>query len=449
MVIMIILLILCLPLILMLSLFTTTNVVSIVVDVPVTGIEISIDEVIELDLDKRESYEVDYLITPTEASKKDIKFLFLPVGNEKLAEFTVEGNKITPISYGTAMVTLETVDGGFRDSFQIVVHSKTVESITSLPEKDTILVGEKTKITTEFYPEIINDPGLTYRVKSGQEYATVSNRGEITGIGVGTAVIEVISISNPEAKSEFTITVESSGVIDFVNNTSTLTALDNVGKINSVINPDVNIDTYSIALYQLLDNGGREAIDSSVVSVAFDSLTGEISYEFIELAFVGKIEIELTVATGDGDTVTKSCYIERISKISIEWVKPEEGDRKYSVHYSNTNGTPIQIDLRPLGADVSYHVTLSYSKTTSVDGKLEPGVEFDLEEGVIYTSNGGYLSLELESSSDGVYLIVRGEYEPTLDEISNGSALTYITLRVHNNHNGEDTILGEISVVVY
>ena len=306
MVIMIILLILCLPLILMLSLFTTTNVVSIVVDVPVTGIEISIDEVIELDLDKRESYEVDYLITPTEASKKDIKFLFLPVGNEKLAEFTVEGNKITPISYGTAMVTLETVDGGFRDSFQIVVHSKTVESITSLPEKDTILVGEKTKITTEFYPEIINDPGLTYRVKSGQEYATVSNRGEITGIGVGTAVIEVISISNPEAKSEFTVTVESSGVIDFVNNTSTLTALDNVGKINSVINPDVKIDTYSIALYQLLDNGTREAIDSSVVSVAFDSLTGEISYEFIELAFVGKIEIELTVATGEGETVTKS-----------------------------------------------------------------------------------------------------------------------------------------------
>ena len=81
MVIMIILLILCLPLILMLSLFTTTSVVSIVVDVPVTGIEISTDEVIELDLDKRESYEVEYLVTPTEASKKDVKFISFTIPN--------------------------------------------------------------------------------------------------------------------------------------------------------------------------------------------------------------------------------------------------------------------------------------------------------------------------------------------------------------------------------
>ena len=449
MVIMIILLILCLPLILMLSLFTTTSVVSIVVDVPVTGIEISTDEVIELDLDKRESYEVEYLVTPTEASKKDVKFIFLPIGEEKFAEFTVEGNIITPISYGTAMVTVETLDGGFRDSFQVVVHSKTVESIVSKPDKDTLLVGEKTRINTQYFPTINNDPGLTYRVKSGEEYATVSNRGEITGIGIGTAVIEVTSTSNPDAKSEFTVTVVSSGIIDFVNDTSTLTALDNSGKISSVINPEITLDSYSITLYKLLDNGTREAIDDSVVSVSFNAQTGEISYEFIETAFVGKIEIELTVASEGIEPVTKSCYIDRISKISIEWVEKDEGGRKYAVHHSDTNGVPIQIDLRPLGADVSYHVTLSYSKTTDVVGELEPGVEFDLENGVLYTADGGYLSLELESSSDGVYLIVRGEHQPTFDEINNGSVLTYITLRVHNNHNGEDTVLDEISVVVY
>lgn len=449
MVIMIILLILCLPLILMLSLFTTTNVVSIVVDVPVTGIDVFIEEVIELDLDERESYEVEYLVTPIEASKKDVKFIFLPVGNEKLAEFSVDGNKITPTSYGTAMVTVETLDGGFRDSFQIVVHSKMVESIISTPEKETVLVGEKTKISTEYFPAINNDPGLTYKVKSGEEYVTVSNRGEITGIGIGTAVIEVTSTSNPNAKSEFTITVESSGVIDFVNDTSTLTALDNSGKINSVINPSISVEGHSIALYKLLDDGTREAIDNSVVSVNFNAQTGEISYEFVDTAFVGKIEIELTVIAEDTEPVTKSCYIDRISKISIEWVEKDEGGRKYAVIYGDTNGAPIQIDLRPLGADVSYHVTLSYSKVTDVEGELQPGVEFELENGVVYTEDGGYLSLELDSSSDGVYLVVRGERKPTFDDINNGSAVTYITLRVHNNHIGEDTVLEEISIVVY
>ena len=449
MVIMIILLILCLPLILMLSLFTTTNVVSIVVDVPVTGIEISVEDVIELDLDKGESFVVDYIVTPTEASKKDVKFLFLPVGNEKLASFTQEGNRIIPTSYGTAMVTVETLDGGFRDAFQIVVHSKMVESIDSKPEKDTILVGEKTKISTKYFPEIINDPGLTYRVKEGEGIVTVSSRGEITGIGIGTAIIEVTSTSNPEAKCEFAVTVESSGVIDFVSDTSTLTALDNTGKINAILNPDITVDSYSVTLYKLFEDGSKELLDGSVVSVTLDTLTGEISYEFIDKAFVGNIEIELTVTPTGAEAVTKSCYIERISKISIEWVEKDEGGRRYSVHFSDSNGEPIQIDLKPLGADVSYHVTLSYTKMTDVTGELEPGTEFDLEEGVVYTANGGYLSLELESSSDGVYLVVRGEYEPTLEEIGNDSALTYITLRVHNNHNNEDTVLGVISVVVY
>ena len=60
MVVMIILLILSLPLILMFSLFTTSNVVSIVVDVPVNGIDVMVEEIVELDLDKNESFTVAY-----------------------------------------------------------------------------------------------------------------------------------------------------------------------------------------------------------------------------------------------------------------------------------------------------------------------------------------------------------------------------------------------------
>ena len=65
MVVMIILLILSLPLILMFSLFTTSNVVSIVVDVPVNGIDVMVEEIVELDLDRNESFTVDYAISPT------------------------------------------------------------------------------------------------------------------------------------------------------------------------------------------------------------------------------------------------------------------------------------------------------------------------------------------------------------------------------------------------
>ena len=189
MIVMIILLILCLPLILMLSLFTATEVVSIMVDVPVNGIDVEIEELVELDLDRGESFEVDYVVSPTEASNKDVIFRFLALDDEKLADFSVDGNKITPTSYGSARVVVETVDGGYRDSFDVIVYSKRVESSASRLDSPTLTVGQTAKIQTSFYPEIVRDEGLSYRVKSGEGIVSVTASGTLKGIGIGTAVL--------------------------------------------------------------------------------------------------------------------------------------------------------------------------------------------------------------------------------------------------------------------
>ena len=434
MVVMIILLILCLPLILMLSLFTTTNVVSIVVDVPVTGIEIAIEEIIELDLDKGESFEVDYVITPSEATKKDVKVSFSQIGDTKLATFNVEGNKITPTSYGSALVTFETLDGGFRDSFEVIVHSK-------------VVIGQYTEIHTDYYPTIINDDGLTYSVKAGGEgIVTVSKSGKIRGIGIGTATIVVTSTDNPNATCELDITVKSSGIVDFVENTNYITAVDDVrtGSIQAVLNPDITVLGHE---FRLVDEDGQE-IPSSVIEVFFDETTGLVSYDFKDRNFIGTVEIQLTVNAEGGESATKSCYVTQISEITIEW-EDQGGDGKYSVFNSSSAGNRIAVNLKPLGANVSYKIKLVYDNKTNVTGEVQSGVEFDLEKNEVYTCQGGFVSIELESTSDGVYLVVRGKYAPTMDEINSDFAVTYIYLTVTNENTGEDTVLDPISVVVY
>lgn len=447
MVVMIILLILCLPLILMLSLFTTTNVVSIVVDVPVTGIEIAIEEIIELDLDKGESFEVDYVITPSEATKKDVKVSFSQIGDTKLATFNVEGNKITPTSYGSALVTFETLDGGFRDSFEVIVHSKVVEKIVSSPLESEIVIGQYTEIHTDYYPTIINDDGLTYSVKAGGEgIVTVSKSGKIRGIGIGTATIVVTSTDNPNATCEFDITVKSSGIVDFVENTNYITAVDDVrtGSIQAVLNPDITVLGHE---FRLVDEDGQE-IPSSVIEVLFDETTGLVSYDFKDRNFIGTVEIQLTVNAEGGESATKSCYVTQISEITIEW-EDQGGDGKYSVFNSSSAGNRIAVNLKPLGANVSYKIKLVYDNKTNVTGEVQSGVEFDLEKNEVYTCQGGFVSIELESTSDGVYLVVRGKYAPTMDEINSDFAVTYIYLTVTNENTGEDTVLDPISVVVY
>ena len=447
MVVMIILLILCLPLILMLSLFTTTNVVSIVVDVPVTGIEVAIEEVIELDLDKGDSFEVEYTITPSEASKKDIKVSFSQIGDAKLATFTVEGNRITPTSYGSALVTFETVDGGFRDSFEVIVHSKVVEKIESTPTESEITVGQYTDISTVYYPEIINDDGLIYSVKEGGEgIVTVSKSGRIRGIGIGTATIVVTSSDNPAAVCEFNITVGSSGIVDFVEDTDYITAVDDdrTGSIQAVLNPLVTITGHE---FNLVDKDGLE-IPSGVIDVSFNEVTGLVSYDFKDRNFIGTVEIQLTLTAEGGESATKSCYVTQISEITIEWVD-QDGDGKYDVFNSSSAGDRIGVNLKPLGANVSYKITLVYDPVTDVKGEVKTGVEFDLEKNEVYSCEGGFVSVELESTSDGVYLVVRGKYAPTMEERINGTTVTHIHLTVINENTGEETVLDPISVIVY
>ena len=443
MVIMIILLILCLPLILMLSLFTASSVVSIAVDVPVSGIDVMIEELVELDLDQNESFTVDYIVYPTEASNKDVSISFSAIGDEKLADFTVDGNTITPTSAGQARVTVETASGGYRDSFDVIVRTKGVESIASTPEKTVITVGETTKINTEFYPKAVKDESLSYRVKDGEGIVAVSKSGIVQGIGVGTATVEVASVDNPAAKSEFTITVESSGVIDFVSNTTYLTTQQSAGTLASVINPLITVEAYSAELF---DAEGAP-LGSDIIFVEFDTLTGVISYEFTDPAFVGRVEVRLTVSVADGESVTKSCYIERISDISAEWIDAAL-DGAVPVPRSLSDGIRFAIDLKPLGADVSYRIKLGYDARTNTAGGLRSGEAVNIEENTVYTAEGGYVSVELESSSQGVFLVVRGVY--AYDSLSDiDKTLTTVSITVVDDTNGEEIQLDEISVQVF
>ena len=443
MIVMIILLILCLPLILMLSLFTATEVVSIMVDVPVNGIDVEIEELVELDLDRGESFEVDYVVSPTEASNKDVIFRFLALDDEKLADFSVDGNKITPISYGSARVVVETVDGGYRDSFDVIVYSKRVESIASRLDSPTLTVGQTAKIQTSFYPEIVRDEGLSYRVKSGEGIVSVTASGTLKGIGIGTAVIEVASKDNPSATSEITVEVKSSGILDFVSDRCDITALTDIAELYTVINPELTVLDYSLTL---LAPDGVE-IPEDIAVAHLDTASGVISCQFIDEAFVGDIEIVLHLVTSGGE-VTKSAYVHRISEIEIGWADTSS-DGRYGVLSSNSDGIRIEINQRPLGADVSYFVSLDYTAFTPVDGNVRSGESFELVSGERYVAESGTLSVELEVTADGVFLVVRGEYEPTPDEINSQLAVTEISVKVVNNHDGSLTVLDKISVVVY
>ena len=340
-----ILLILALPLVLMISLFTATSTVSLAVPVPVSSIEITGDDIVYLDLDAGEKYQLEYVVYPTTAANQDIVFSTEKVGENHLAELEYVDGYIVPKSSGKAKVTLTTVDGAFKDSIIVQVDSNSLESIDSSISKTQIYVGEKINISTTFIPSTASNKLLSYE-SSNPSVATVDDKGGIIGVGKGTATITVTSEANPSISDTVEITVINRDTMDLGQSEITTNAA--VGSLN--ISVDSAVD-YELT-YEILDLDGNELSD--VLLAELDESGKEngnivLKFNFTDENFWGDVIVRVTLSTESGVPVTKECRISRVKQITLNF---DESDN-YVVTLGKNN---ISFTLAPSDADVVYSV---------------------------------------------------------------------------------------------
>ena len=439
MIIIIILLILCLPLILMLTLYSATTAISVAVAVPVSGIDVLEEDIVELDLDKGETYTVEYIISPTEAKNKKVKYIFEQIGKEKLAEFTVDGDTIKPTSAGQAKVIVETDDGAYRDYFNVVVYSRQVNGITSKVANNVIHVNETTKIETKFSPVIASNKGLTYKVVEGQDVVTVNNIGEIRGIGIGEAKVEITSVNNPNAKAYVEIRVEPTGAMDILKPKQSITVFqDPKGEFGIYLNPYVTF--VGDPVIEVVDTTHGNPVEDSLIVWQYDKASNTIKYEIKDRSYIGTLQFNVTVTPEDASSITKSCSITQISNITADW---KEYNEWYPVAGS---GLDIEIDLNPLGADVTFTAMFEFVASTSQAGTINSGELVTLTSGEVYTVNGGYYSVMILNSTDGAFLHIVRTVTPQSDmEDTDINIKLFIT----DNNDSDNTIeLDEIGVYV-
>lgn len=420
----------------MLTLYSATTAISIAVNVPVAGIDVLVEDYIELDLDRGESYEVEYIILPTEAKNKKVEFKFEPIGNEPLATFTVEGNRITPTSAGQARVIVETVDGGYRDYLNVIVYSRMVKSISSsLDDDDGIIdVGEVVKIKTDFYPEVASNKGLSYDVIEGKDVVEVTQSGDVRGCYPGNAKVEVTSRADPSVKSVVDVTVKSSEVFSFANDHHTITAAtkDPNGKFPVVFNSEITFENIEIEVIG----------QSGVIEASYNSANSCIEYSVLDRFFEGDIEIKLTVTLQGGEKVSKSCRVTQVKEVTVDW----ENDTDY--YCVTSEPMDIVIDLNPKGADVTFSVTVEYNSVTNLAGEIRPGQEIVLTEGVSYSLEGGFVSFTVINTPDDVYLRVQRLVVPDRDQVENTLMTLSLTVKDNLDQTSSEMTLDVISVMV-
>ncbi len=354
-----ILLLLIIPVVVMILLFAATKTVSNIVDVPVTGIEIiGTDEFVYLDMDKEETYLLEYAVYPTSAKNKTVSVATEEFGFEPLAEFDfeMEDGKVTviPRSAGAARIVLTTVSGGFRDSIVVYVDSTRLQAIDATVAKNELVVGETVNITTTFLPENPSDTILHY-ISSNPSVATVSSKGEIRAIRTGTATITVISNADESITDTVTIAVKNTDEMDL--GITEITSFYGKGSIPISIET-AKAFTLSDLSYQIFDAEGNP-VSASVIAAEFkmDGDTVVLDYSFTDVSFVGDVTIKITFGSGD-EAITKSCTVSKVREISVSF----DSDKAFNIAAGQQSRIPYT--LVPEDAEVTYSVSASNDNVT-------------------------------------------------------------------------------------
>ena len=350
----IIVLILLLPLILMTTLFTAVNTVSLNVNIPVERVEVKGDDFVSLDMDNEERYFLDYVIYPTAAVNKKINVSVEPVGTQQLAEIEYIDGYIYPKSAGVAKVCVTTVDGGFRDSFQLVVKATKIRQINCSTEENWLYIGETMQINTEFVPSSTPDKTLDY-LSSNDAVLTIDDDGVITARAKGTANITITSLADTSVTDSLQISVMAQGAFSLPVSQASTSA--NEGSVNMTVESDIDYNL-TFGVYDLEDNeleGVIEAVNSQEQFTDLGNGNYKFDYKFVDEDFYDTAVIKFTFETID-QVIERKFTITKLQGLSAGF---KTQDEIFYTEVGKTFNWKNQITISPSDASVEYSVEYS------------------------------------------------------------------------------------------
>ena len=169
--------------------YTATCTVTVkeeVVVIPVTGI--SLDKtVLELTVD--DQVTLSATVSPANATNKQVRW---STSNASVAG--VDQGKVTAVAPGEAVITVTTEDGGFTANCTVTVKDKVhpVTSVSLDKNELALFLGGKATLVATILPNDATDPSVTWS-SDNSAVANVAD-GEITAVGVGTAMVTVTTV---------------------------------------------------------------------------------------------------------------------------------------------------------------------------------------------------------------------------------------------------------------
>ena len=312
-------LIMLIPLVLMVCVFSAANFTSLQVPIPVSSISIYHDKLEIVNLAEDSTFQINAQAMPINASNKGLIYTYESVNSKPMPTLEIDENGLVKASgYGTAKVTVTTKDGAYKKSFLLEVTSTVAtELIANLSVTEEIFVGDSFEILTSVLPDEALDKNVRFSSTDSNIIQIDAIAGQCNAISSGRATLKATLENGLNGKLE-----KSFDVVVMPNNSS-------------------NPITFA-GLANLTDN---------IFSENFSAL--------MEINFTDLFEIGFTLNQSD---IILNYDNNSVDSVSLEAISSNNGIYKYKLNLNN-----IKTNEFSLTASINYENYVSYVSSITLN----------------------------------------------------------------------------------
>ena len=224
------------------------------------------------------------MVLPSTTTDKSVSWYS---NNTVVATVSSDG-LVTPISTGTATITVRTEDGSNLTA-QCFVTVKQLATSISLSETDATMYTDNTlQLTATVLPSTTSNPAVTWS-SSNTSVATVSSNGLVTAKSAGNAVITAKTADGSNLSASCNVAVKQLATSISLNKTSATLYMGNTLQLTATVLPNTTTDK-------------SVSWSSNNTAVAIVSSDGLVTPKSTGTATI-------TVRTEDGSNLTAQCVV--------------------------------------------------------------------------------------------------------------------------------------------
>ncbi len=205
----VIILIMLIPLVLMVCVFSAANFTSLQVPIAVSGVSLYHENLEVINLVEGNKMQINAQVYPINASNKGLKYTYESVAGKPTPNIEINEKGLMTVSgYGSANVIVSSKDGAYKKSFMLVVTStKATELVATLSTTDDIAVGDEFSILTTVLPNEALDKNVRFSSSDTNKVRINALTGEAKALSRGLVTLKATLENGLNGKLEKTFDI--------------------------------------------------------------------------------------------------------------------------------------------------------------------------------------------------------------------------------------------------